>query len=71
LIKQPVLIVNGENDKLVSSSNSTALKNRIPNSEIILFKDAGHGSIFSTTKSLLKAHRNFLNNRNRKYIQQE
>ena len=46
VIKQPVLIVNGDNDKMVPSSNSIALKNRIPNSELIIYKDAGHGGIF-------------------------
>ncbi|MFZ6013479.1 MAG: alpha/beta fold hydrolase [Bacteroidota bacterium] len=46
VIRQPVLIVNGVNDKMVPSSNSTEMKNRIPNSEIILYKDAGHGGIF-------------------------
>ena len=33
VIKQPVLIVNGDNDRMVPSSNTVELKNRIPNSE--------------------------------------
>lgn len=60
IIKQPVLIVNGENDKMVPSSNSTALKNRITNSEIVLFKDAGHGGIFQYHEEFVKSALNFL-----------
>jgi pimeloyl-ACP methyl ester carboxylesterase len=55
VIKQPVLIVNGENDKMVPASNSTALKNRIPNSEIILYKAAGHGGIFQYHQEFVKS----------------
>lgn len=60
VIKQPVLIVNGENDKMVPSTNSTALKNRIPNSEIILYKDAGHGGIFQYHQEFVKSALKFL-----------
>jgi pimeloyl-ACP methyl ester carboxylesterase len=47
--------VNGENDKMVPATNSTALKNRIPNSEIILYKDAGHAGIFQYHKEFVKS----------------
>ena len=55
VIKQPVLIVNGENDKMVPRTNSTALKNSIPTSELILYKDAGHGSIFQYQEEFVKS----------------
>ena len=60
VINQPVLIVNGENDKMVPSSNSAALKNRIPNSEIVLYKDAGHGGIFQYHSAFVKSALKFL-----------
>ena len=60
VVKQPVLVVNGVNDKMVPSSNSTALKNRIPNSEIILYKDAGHGGIFQYHEEFVKSALKFL-----------
>jgi pimeloyl-ACP methyl ester carboxylesterase len=60
VIKQPVLIVNGIDDKMVPSSNSTALKNRIPNSEIVLYKDAGHGGIFQYHDEFVKSALKFL-----------
>ncbi|MEO8238894.1 MAG: alpha/beta hydrolase [Flavobacterium sp.] len=60
VIKQPVLVVNGENDKMVLISNSKDLKNRIPNSEIIIYKDAGHGSIFQYHEEFVKSALKFL-----------
>ena len=46
IIKQPVLVANGDNDRMVPSGNTTDLSKRISNSEIIIYKDAGHGGIF-------------------------
>lgn len=60
IVKQPVLIVNGDNDKMVPSSNSLVLKNKIPNSEIILYKDAGHGGIFQYNEKFVKSALAFL-----------
>lgn len=60
VITQPVLIVNGDNDKMAPSINSIALKNRIPNSELILYKDAGHGGIFQYYEEFVKSALTFL-----------
>ena len=60
VIKQPVLVVNGDSDKMVPSSNTTELKNRIPNSEIIIYKDAGHGGIFQYNEEFVKSALKFL-----------
>ena len=59
-IKQPVLIVNGENDKMVPISNSYDLNKRISNSEIITYKDSGHGGIFQYNESFVKSALKFL-----------
>lgn len=45
-IKQPVLVANGDSDKMVPSSNSADLVRRLPNAELVLYEDAGHGGIF-------------------------
>jgi pimeloyl-ACP methyl ester carboxylesterase len=45
-IKQPTLIVNGESDRMVPTSNTEDLARRIPNSELVIYPDAGHGGIF-------------------------
>ena len=45
-IKQPVLVANGDHDRMVPSSNSVDLARRLPNAELVLYEDAGHGGIF-------------------------
>jgi pimeloyl-ACP methyl ester carboxylesterase len=43
---QPVLVANGDQDKMVPSINSSELARRLPNAELVLYEDAGHGGIF-------------------------
>jgi len=45
-IDQPVLVANGESDRMVPTSNSADLARRLPNSELVIYPDAGHGGIF-------------------------
>ncbi len=45
-IEQPVLVANGEDDKMVPSRNSADLAQRLPHAQLILYPDAGHGGIF-------------------------
>lgn len=45
-IHKPVLVANGDQDIMVPSRNSVELAKRLPNAELILYKDAGHGGIF-------------------------
>ncbi|MDP9530329.1 alpha/beta fold hydrolase [Pseudomonas protegens] len=45
-LQTPTLVVNGDNDLMVPSGNSRALGERIPNAQLVLYEDAGHGSIF-------------------------
>jgi pimeloyl-ACP methyl ester carboxylesterase len=45
-IQQPVLVANGDHDRMVPSSNSADLARRLPNSQLTLYPDAGHGGIF-------------------------
>jgi len=47
-IKQPTLVVNGNNDVMVPTINSFNLSQHIPNAQLIVYPDAGHGSQFST-----------------------
>lgn len=42
----PTLIVNGDKDIMVPSVNSIALANCIPNAQLVIYEDAGHGGIF-------------------------
>ncbi|KOG61691.1 MULTISPECIES: alpha/beta fold hydrolase [Streptomyces] len=46
-IHQPVLVANGESDRMVPSENTLDLAARLPRSELVpLYPDAGHGAIF-------------------------
>jgi len=60
VIKQPVLVANGDNDRMVPSNNTLDLAKRISNSEIIVYKDAGHGGIFQYHEELVKSALAFL-----------
>ncbi|KUN62362.1 alpha/beta hydrolase [Streptomyces canus] len=45
-IKQPVLVANGDNDRMVPTPNSYDMDRRLPNSELVIYPDGGHGGIF-------------------------
>lgn len=45
-IKQPVLVANGDSDRMVPSENTHDLARRLPNSELIIYPDSGHGAVF-------------------------
>jgi pimeloyl-ACP methyl ester carboxylesterase len=45
-IHQPVLVANGETDRMVPTSNSFDLAQRLPNADLVIYPDAGHGGIF-------------------------
>lgn len=45
-IKVPVFIANGDNDVMVPTSNTIDLARRLPDSELKIYPDAGHGGIF-------------------------
>lgn len=45
-IQQPVFVANGDQDRMVPSSNSADLARRLPNAQLTLYSDAGHGGIF-------------------------
>lgn len=45
-IKVPVLIANGDQDLMVPTENSRDLARRIPNAQLVIYEDAGHGGIF-------------------------
>lgn len=46
VVKQPVLVVNGDDDRMVPTFNTHDLARRLPNSKLIIYPDAGHGGIF-------------------------
>jgi pimeloyl-ACP methyl ester carboxylesterase len=45
-ITQPVLVANGDNDRMVPTRNSRLLADRLPDARLRIYPDAGHGFLF-------------------------
>jgi pimeloyl-ACP methyl ester carboxylesterase len=45
-IRIPVLVANGDNDIMVPTALSRDMAHRIPDARLVIYEDAGHGSIF-------------------------
>jgi len=45
-IKHPVLVANGEDDRMVPTRSSFELAHRLPNASLRIYPDAGHGGVF-------------------------
>lgn len=59
-ITQPTLIVNGDKDMQVPTENSYIMHEKIKNSQLILYPNAGHGSIFQYAEEFSKEVITFL-----------
>jgi pimeloyl-ACP methyl ester carboxylesterase len=46
VVTQPVLVANGDDDRMVPTSNTRDLARRLPNSTLVIYPDAGHGGVF-------------------------
>ena len=60
VIKQPVLVVNGDDDRMVPTINSHNLARRLPNSQLIIYPDAGHGGAFQFHADFVRSTLEFL-----------
>ena len=45
-VRPHVLVVNGDNDRMVPTKNTHDLARRLPNSELVIYPDSGHGAVF-------------------------
>jgi pimeloyl-ACP methyl ester carboxylesterase len=43
-LRQPTLVVNGDNDIIIPTINSYLLQQHLPNAQLILYPDANHGA---------------------------
>jgi pimeloyl-ACP methyl ester carboxylesterase len=59
-IHQPVLVVNGESDRMVPAKNTVDLDRRLPNSQLVIYPDAGHGGVFQFHEDFVKRALEFL-----------
>lgn len=59
-IKQPTLVLNGVNDIMIPTINSWRLSQNIPNAQLLIYPDAGHGAQFQYPERFLKHAIQFL-----------
>src|SRR3954465_10897504 len=59
-IRQPVLVLNGESDRMVPTKNTVDLDRRLPNSQLVIYPDAGHGGVFQFHEDFVKRALEFL-----------
>jgi pimeloyl-ACP methyl ester carboxylesterase len=59
-ITQPTLVLNGSNDVMIASINSWHLVQNIPNAQLLIYPDAGHGAHFQYPERFLKHALQFL-----------
>lgn len=60
VVKQPVLVVNGDDDRMVPTVNTHDLARRLPNSQLVIYPDAGHGGIFQFHADFVRSALEFL-----------
>lgn len=46
VFKLPVLVINGDNDRMVPTPNSYDMAKRFPNATLHIYEEAGHGAVF-------------------------
>jgi len=59
-ITQPTFVANGDNDLMVASSQSRELAERIPNAQLTIYPDSGHGGVFQYHAEFVPAVLEFL-----------
>jgi pimeloyl-ACP methyl ester carboxylesterase len=62
-ITQPTLVANGNNDVMVPTINSYTLAQHIPDAQLIIYPDAGHGAQYQYPDLFLAHARLFLDGR--------
>ena len=60
VIQQPVLVANGDDDRMVPTQNSADMARRLPNAELVIYPDAGHGGIFQYHAQFVQTALQFL-----------
>jgi pimeloyl-ACP methyl ester carboxylesterase len=60
-ITQPVLVTNGNNDTMIPTGNSFTLSAHLPNAQLIIYPDSGHGALFQHAGAFTSHGSEFLN----------
>ena len=59
-IRHPTLVVNGVHDEMIPVTNSYWLSENLPNAVMLIYPDAGHGSLFQYHESFARHANAFL-----------
>jgi pimeloyl-ACP methyl ester carboxylesterase len=59
-IRQPVLVANGEHDVMVASSHSVDMARRLPDAQLRIYPDGGHGGVFQHHQEFVEEVLEFL-----------
>jgi pimeloyl-ACP methyl ester carboxylesterase len=59
-IRHPVLLANGDHDRMLPTPNTLDMVRRLPNSELVIYPDAGHGGIFQYHDQFVRKALQFL-----------
>ncbi|WP_206222799.1 alpha/beta fold hydrolase [Neisseria yangbaofengii] len=62
----PVLVINGDHDRMVPTVNSYDLAKRFPNAQLHIYENSGHGAIFQYHEDFVKRAKAFFANKNAK-----
>jgi pimeloyl-ACP methyl ester carboxylesterase len=65
VIEHPVMVANGDQDRMVPTTNTVDLHRRLPNSELVIYPDAGHGGIFQYHRKFVETALEFLDRSSR------
>lgn len=60
VVTQPVLVANGDDDLMVASSHSADMARRLPNAQLKIYPNSGHGGIFQHHQSFVPDALQFL-----------
>ena len=45
-VRHRVLVANSDNDRMVPTKNTHDLARQLPNSDLVIYLDSGHGGVF-------------------------
>lgn len=60
VVTQPVLVANGDDDLMVASSHSADMARRLPNAQLKIYPNSGHGGIFQHHQTFVRDALQFL-----------
>jgi pimeloyl-ACP methyl ester carboxylesterase len=59
-VTHPVLLANGDDDRMLPTPNTLDMATRFPNNELVIYPDAGHGGIFQNHEQFVPTMLQFL-----------